>query len=71
MGSAIQPEVMRAQSVRVCNLKTKSLRGNWFSKGHRDIAEKASHNFEKASIPLKIYLTSLAILEISQKSLQK
>jgi hypothetical protein len=64
MGSAIQPEVMRAQSVTVCNLKTKSLRGNWFYKGHRDIAEKAS-------IPLKIYLTSLAILEISQKSLQK
>jgi hypothetical protein len=30
---------------------------------HRDIAEKASHHFKKASIPIKIYLKSFAILE--------
>jgi hypothetical protein len=27
------------------------------------MAEKASHHFKKASIPLKMYLKSLAILE--------
>jgi hypothetical protein len=32
-------------------------------KGHRDIAEIASHHFKKASIPIKMYLKSLAILE--------
>jgi hypothetical protein len=41
-------------------LGTKSLRGNMFYKGHRDIAEKASHHFKKAPIPLKMYLKSLA-----------
>jgi hypothetical protein len=38
------------------------LRGNRFYKGYREIAEKASNHFKKASIPLKIYLKSLAIL---------
>jgi hypothetical protein len=32
-------------------------------KSHKDIAKKASHRFEKALIPLKKYLKSLAILE--------
>jgi hypothetical protein len=31
----------------------KSLRGIMIYKGHKDIAKKASHRFEKASIPLK------------------
>jgi hypothetical protein len=55
-------------------LGPKSLRGNRFYKSHRDIAEIASYHFKKASIPLKTYLKSLAILEIdpiSLKSLQK
>jgi hypothetical protein len=39
----------------------KSLRGNRFYKGHRDIEEKASQHFKKASIPLKMYLKSFAI----------
>jgi hypothetical protein len=37
-----------------------------FYKGHRDIAEKASHYFQKASISLKMYLKSLTILEKPQ-----
>jgi hypothetical protein len=32
----------------------------------RDIAEKASHHFKKASTPLKMYLKSLTILEKPQ-----
>jgi hypothetical protein len=32
-------------------LGTKSLRGNRFYKGHRDIREKVSHHLNKASIP--------------------
>jgi hypothetical protein len=54
-------------------LGPKSLRGKRFYKGHRDIAEKTSHHFKKASITLKMYLKSLAKLEkasISLKSLQ-
>jgi hypothetical protein len=42
-------------------LRPKSLRGNNFYKGHRDIAKKASNHFKKASSPLKMYLKSLAI----------
>jgi hypothetical protein len=34
-------------------LGPKSLRGNIINKGHKDISKKASHCFEKASIPLK------------------
>jgi hypothetical protein len=45
-------------------LRPKSLCGNRFYKGHRDIAEKAS-------IPLKMYLKSLAILEKALISLKK
>jgi hypothetical protein len=41
----------------------KSLRGNRFYKDHRDIAKKAS-------IPLKMYLKSLAILEKASISLK-
>jgi hypothetical protein len=55
-------------------LGPKSLGGNRFYKGHRDIAEKASHDLKKASIPLIMYLKRLAILEkssISLKSVQK
>jgi hypothetical protein len=38
----------------------------------RDIAsEKASHHFKKASIPLKMYLKSLAILGKVSNSLKK
>jgi hypothetical protein len=33
----------------------KKLRGNRFYKGHKDIAEKASHHFRNASIPLKMH----------------
>jgi hypothetical protein len=40
-------------------LGPKSLRGNRFFKGHRDIAEKASHHFKKVSISLKLYLKCL------------
>jgi hypothetical protein len=47
-------------------LVSKSLRGNRFYKGHRDIAGKASHHLKKASIPLKMYLKSLAILTKAQ-----
>jgi hypothetical protein len=42
----------------------KSLRGNRLNKGHRDIAEEAS-------IPIKMYLNSLAILEKASISLKK
>jgi hypothetical protein len=38
------------------------LRGNRFYKGYRVFVEKASNHYKKASIPLKIYLKSLAIL---------
>jgi hypothetical protein len=44
-------------------LGPKSLRSNRFYKGHRGIAEKASPHLKKASIPLKMYLKSLEILE--------
>jgi hypothetical protein len=40
-------------------------------KGHRDIAEKASHHFKKASIPLKMYLKILEILEKASISLKE
>jgi hypothetical protein len=49
----------------------KSLRGNRFYKGHRDIAEKASHHFVKAFILLYMYLKSLAILAKASISLKK
>jgi hypothetical protein len=47
-------------------LGPKSLHGNRIYIGHKDIAKKTSHPFEKALIPLKTYLTSLAILENPQ-----
>jgi hypothetical protein len=40
-------------------------------KDHKDIAKKAFNSFEKASIPLKTYLKSLAILEKATTSLKK
>jgi hypothetical protein len=49
----------------------KSLRGNWFYKGHRDIAGTASHHFKKASFSLKMYLKSLTIFEKASISLKK
>jgi hypothetical protein len=55
-------------------LGSKSPCGNRFYKSHIDIAGIASHHFKKASISLKMYLKSLAILEkasISLKSLKK
>jgi hypothetical protein len=52
-------------------LVPKNLRGNMFYKGHRDMAEKATQHFKKASIPLKIYLKTLAILEKASISLKK
>jgi hypothetical protein len=52
-------------------MEQKSLRGNSFYKSHREIAEKAQHHFKKASIPLKMYLKSLAILEKASISLKK
>jgi hypothetical protein len=52
-------------------LESKSLRGKRFYKGHRDIAENASHHFKKALIPLKMYLQSLAILEKASISIKK
>jgi hypothetical protein len=40
-----------------------------FIKGHRAFAEKASHHFQSiASIRLKMYLNSLAILEKAEKA---
>jgi hypothetical protein len=58
-------------SSRQGGLGPKSFRGNRFYKGHRDIAKKASHHFKKASIPLKMYFRSLAILEKASISLKK
>jgi hypothetical protein len=55
----------------VVGLGPKSLRGNRIYKGHKDIENKASHCFEKASIPLKIYLKYLAILEKASTYLKK
>jgi hypothetical protein len=52
-------------------LRPKSLRGNSFYECPRNIAEKASHYFKKASHPLKMYLKSLAILEKASNSLKK
>jgi hypothetical protein len=52
-------------------LRPKILRGNRFYKGHKDIAEKASHHFKKPFIPLKMYLKSLVILEKASISLKK
>jgi hypothetical protein len=52
-------------------LGPKRFRSTKFHKGHKDIAEKALHHFEKASIPLKIDLKSLAILEKSSISVKK
>jgi hypothetical protein len=52
-------------------LEPKSLGNIRFYKGYRDIAGKASHHFKKASIPLKMYLKSLAILEKASISLKK
>jgi hypothetical protein len=50
-------------------LGPKSFRGNRIYKGHKDIApnKKASNRFEKASIPLKMYLK---ILNCSEKALK-
>jgi hypothetical protein len=45
-------------------LRPKSLRGDKFYKGHRDIAEKVS-------IPLKMYLKILAILDKASISVKK
>jgi hypothetical protein len=36
---------------------------NRIYKGHKDIATKDLHRFEKALMPLKMYLKSLVILE--------
>jgi hypothetical protein len=47
-------------------LGPKNLGGNRFYKGHRNIAEIDSHHFKKASISLKMYLKSLAILKKPQ-----
>jgi hypothetical protein len=52
-------------------LGPKSLRRNKIYKGHIEIAKKASLRFEKASIPLKMYLKSLAILKKAAISLKK
>jgi hypothetical protein len=52
-------------------LGPKSLRGHRFYKGHREIAEKTSHHFKTASIPLKMFLKSLAILGKAPISLKK
>jgi hypothetical protein len=42
-----------------------------FDKANRDIAETVSKNFKKDSIPLKIYLKSLTILEKASICLKK
>jgi hypothetical protein len=52
-------------------LGPKSLRGDRFHNGHRNIAEKASQHFEKASIPLKMYLKSLFMVLKSSFLLNK
>jgi hypothetical protein len=51
-------------------LGPKSLRGNRFYIGHRGFVEKISHHFKKASIPLKMDLKSLAVLEKTSISLK-
>jgi hypothetical protein len=58
-------------SLHRAGLGQRSLRGNRFYQGHRDIPEKASHHFKKVSIPLKMYLKSLAILKKASISLKK
>jgi hypothetical protein len=52
-------------------LGPKSLCGNRIYEGHKNIAKKASRRFEKASIPLKMYLKSFAILEKASIFLKK
>jgi hypothetical protein len=47
------------------------LRVKRLHKGHREIAEKGSHYFKIASILLKMYLKSLAILEKASIFLKK
>jgi hypothetical protein len=51
-------------------LGIKNPRGNMFYKDHRDIAEKASQHFKKASISLKMYLKSLNFSEKVQKKIK-
>jgi hypothetical protein len=51
-------------------LEPKSIRGNRLYKGHREIVEKASHHFKKASILLKIYLKKLASFNLFKKGLK-
>jgi hypothetical protein len=46
-------------------------KSNKLYKGHRDIGEKASHHITKASIPLKMYLKSLEILDKTSIYLNK
>jgi hypothetical protein len=52
-------------------LAPKNLHAIRIYKGHKDISKKDSHRFEKASIPLKMYLKNLAILEKASISLKK
>jgi hypothetical protein len=53
-------------------LGPKSLRCNRIYKGHKGIAKKDAHCFEKASsIPLKMYLKSLVIHGKTSISLKK
>jgi hypothetical protein len=57
------PEFYKIQTPWV-GLGPKSIRGNRFYKGHKEIAEKAS-------IPLKMYLKILEKASISQKKSSK
>jgi hypothetical protein len=52
-------------------LGPKSLRGNRFYKDHKTIVEKSLYHFKTASIPLKMYLKRLEILEKDSISLEK
>jgi hypothetical protein len=63
-----------SKSIRLCKktrggLGPKSLRCNRSYKSHKDVAKKASHRFENASIPL-MYLKSLNFSKKSSKIIE-
>jgi hypothetical protein len=58
-----EKNLLHSKILTKSGLGPKSFGGNRFYEGHRDISEKASHHFKNASIPLKVYLKSPAILK--------
>jgi hypothetical protein len=51
-------------------LRPKILHGNMIYKSHKEIAKKASHRTERASILPKMYLKSLATLSLKASHLK-